>query len=188
MVDTDFHGHQVDDAPERVFHAEGQVQGQRAGVQTLHHARHRRLEVRAQAIHLVDERDARHVVAVGLLPDRLALGLNAADAAEDRHGAVQHPQRALDLGREIHVARRIDDVDLVVPPGAEGGCGHDGDAALALLLHVVHLGGAVVHVAGTVHTTGIIQDPLSRRRFTGVDMSHDPDIPDRFKCHLACHR
>ncbi len=63
----------------------------------------------------------------------------------------------------------------------------DGDAALALLLHVVHLGGAVIDVAGAVHATGIIQDPLSRRRLTGVDMSHDPDVPDRFECDFARH-
>ena len=34
--------------------------------------------------------------------------------AEDRDGAVEHAQGALDLDREVHVAGRVDDVDAVV--------------------------------------------------------------------------
>jgi len=83
------------------------------------------------------------------------------------------------------VAGGVDDVDPVVPPVAGGRGAGDGDTALALLLHVVHLGGAVVDLAGTVHATGIIQDTLSRRRLTGVDMSHDPDVPDPVEGDLA---
>ena len=66
-------------------------------------------EVGAHAVELVDEGDARHVVLVGLVPDRFALHLDAADGAEDADGAVEDAQGALDLGREIDVAGRVDD-------------------------------------------------------------------------------
>ena len=52
-------------------------------------------------------------VALGLAPDRLRLRLDTRHAAEHRDGAVEHAQRALDLDREVDVARGIDDVDAV---------------------------------------------------------------------------
>ena len=74
------------------------------------------VEVRAQAVHLVDEADARDVVLVGLAPHRLGLRLHAGDAVEHRDRAVEHAQRALDLDGEVDVAGGVDDVDAVVAP------------------------------------------------------------------------
>ena len=71
------------------------------------------LEVGADLVHLVDERDARNVVLVGLAPDGLALRLDAVAAVEHRDRAVEHAQAALDLDREVDVAGRVDDVDAV---------------------------------------------------------------------------
>ena len=51
------------------------------------------VEVGAGAVHLVDEADARDVVAVGLAPDRLGLRLDALDGVEDGDRAVEHTQR-----------------------------------------------------------------------------------------------
>ena len=73
--------------------------------QALVHRLDRVEEVGAHAVHLVDERDARDLVLVGLAPDGLGLGLDARDRVEDRDRAVEHAQRALDLGREVDVAR-----------------------------------------------------------------------------------
>jgi hypothetical protein len=75
---------------------------------------HAHLEVGPDLVHLVHERDAGDLVAVGLAPDRLALGLDAVAAVEHRHGAVEDAQRALDLDGEVHVAGRVDDVDAVL--------------------------------------------------------------------------
>ena len=76
------------------------------------------IEVGADAVHLVDEADARHVVLVGLAPDGLGLRLDAGDRVEHRDRAVEDAQRALDLDGEVDVAGRVDDVDLVVVPHA----------------------------------------------------------------------
>jgi hypothetical protein len=77
------------------------------------------------------------------------LRLHAGDAAQHHDGAVEHAQRPLDLDREVDVAGGVDDVDVVrldadlgraARPGAVGRGRLDGDAALALQLHRVHLG------------------------------------------------
>ena len=47
-------------------------------------------EVRTHDVHLVDVNHTRHVVLVGLTPDGLRLGLNAALCTKHGNGAVQH--------------------------------------------------------------------------------------------------
>ena len=46
----------------------------------------------AGPVHLVDERDPRHPVPVGLPPDRLALRFDAGHRVEHGDSAVEHPQ------------------------------------------------------------------------------------------------
>ena len=72
--------------------------------------------VRARAVELVDERDARHLVAAHLAVDGDRLRLHAGDAAQHQDRAVEHAQRALDLDGEVDVARGVDDVDVVPWP------------------------------------------------------------------------
>ena len=57
-------------------------------------------EVRANAVHLVDEADAGHAILVGLAPNGFRLRLHARTASKIAR-AVEHPQRALDFRREI---------------------------------------------------------------------------------------
>jgi hypothetical protein len=171
------HRHQVDHARERVLAAHRQLHRHRVGRQPLAHHRHRLVEVGAHPVHLVDEGDARDVVAVGLAPHRLALRLDPAHRAEQRHRAVQDSQRTLDLDREVDMARGVDDVDPVVAPGAGGGGRGDGDAALLFLLHPVHGGGAVVDLSDAVRLAGVEQYPLGGGGLPGIDVGHDADVP-----------
>ena len=145
------------------------------------------LEVRADAVHLVDVGDARHVVLVGLAPDGLGLRLYAGDGVEQRDCAVEHAQRALDLDGEVDVAGRVDDVDAVVRPLARGRRGRDRDAALLLLLHPVHRRRALVNLAHLVGAAGVVEDALGRRRLARVDVGHDPDVPGLLERELARH-
>ena len=100
-------------------------------------------------------------------------------------GAVEHAQGALDLGREVNVAGRVDDLEAVllavvgtagVLPEARGGGGRDGHAALLLLHHPVHRRGAVVHLADLVGFARVVEDALGRRRLARVDVGHDADV------------
>ena len=167
----------------------------------LHDGRHRveavadhldgALEVGADAVHLVDEAKARHVVLVRLPPDRLGLRLDAGDGVEDRDRAVEDAQRALDLDGEVDVAGRVDEVDPAVAPATGGRGGGDRDAALLLLDHPVHGRGALVHLADLVVAAGVEEDALGRRRLARVDMGHDPDVAGLGERELAgrkvCH-
>jgi hypothetical protein len=59
--------------------------------------------VGALAVELVDERDARDLVAAHLAVDRDRLRLHARHAAQHQDRAVEHAQRALDLDGEVDV-------------------------------------------------------------------------------------
>ena len=148
---------------------------------------HNGFEVRADAVHLVDEGDAGDAVLVGLAPHGLRLRLDAADGAENADRAVENAQRALHFDREVDVARGIDDVDADIAPDGGGGSRGDGDAALLLLDHPVHRRSAIVHFADLVGAAGVIEDALRRRGFTRVDVSHDPDVSRFFERYLTWH-
>ena len=57
-----------------------------------------------------------------------------------------------------------------------GGRGGDGDAALALLRHPVHLRLAVVDLADLVDAPGVEEEALADRRLAGVDVRDDADV------------
>ena len=135
-----------------------------------------RAEIGADAVHLVDEADARHVVLVGLAPDGLGLRLDAGHGIEHRDGAVQHAHGTLHLDGEVDVAGRVDDVDAVIAPEGGGGGRGDGDAAFLLLLHEVHGGGAVMDFADLMALARVIENALGRRRLAGIDMRGNADV------------
>ena len=173
------------------FHTAGtnwQVQHGWSCLKAVLHHLHRAVEVGADAVHLVDEAHARHVVLVGLAPHGLGLRLNASNRVEHGDGAVEYAQRALYFDGEVHVAGGVDDVDAVVVPDARGGSRGNGDTTLLLLGHVVHRGCTVVHLTDLVALACVIQDALGRRGLTSVDVSHDADIASALEWKFAlCH-
>ena len=187
LVDERLHAHQVDDAPELVFRANRQLNRDGVALQLAANLRQRLLEVRADAVHLVDEADARHAVLVGLAPHRLGLRLDTRHGVEHRDRAIEHAQRALDFNGEVDVARRVDDVDAVLFPETGRRRGGDGDAALLLLLHPVHDGRAFMHFTDLVGDAGVEQDAFGRRGLAGIDVRHDADVPRAFEWCRARH-
>ncbi len=154
IPDDRLHAHEVDDALEVFLGADGNLDRHGIGAQALLHLPIDLEEVGADTVHLVDEGEPRHAVLHGLAPDGLRLGLHAAHRVVHHARAVEHAHGALDLDGEVHVAGRVDDVDAVLGqalvhplPKAGRRRRSDGDAALALLLHPVHDGRAVVDLA-----------------------------------------
>ncbi len=174
------HGQQVDDAAKVLFRADRQAQRDGTGAEALADLADNAAEVSAGAVHLVDEGDARHLVAIGLTPHGLGLGLHAADRTEHRDRAIEDAQRALHFDGEVDVAGRVDDVDGPTLPLALGRRRRDRDAALLLLLHEVHGGSAVVNLADLVEAACEKQDALRRRGLTRINVSHDADIAEFF--------
>ncbi len=167
---------QVDDAPEVGLRADRQLDAHRVGAEAHPDAVHRRVEVGADAVHLVDEADPGHVVAVGLAPDGLRLGLDPGHGVEHGDGAVEDAEAALHLHGEVHVPGRIDDVDAMAAPFRSRRGRGDGDAALLLLDHPVHRRQALVHLAHLVDAAGVEEDALGGRGLARVDVGHDPDV------------
>ena len=179
------HGDEVDDALVVALGPDGELDDGRRGVEAVLDHRDGAEEVGADAVHLVDEADAGHPVLVGLAPDGLGLGLHAGDGVEHRDGAVEDAQRALHLDGEVDVTGGVDDVDAMVVPGTGRGSRGDGDAALLLLHHPVHLGRALVDLADLVGLAGVVEDPLGRGGLARVDVGHDPDVPGSLEGELT---
>ena len=107
---------------------------------------------------------------------------------------IEHAQGTLHLDGEVDVPGGVEDVDAMLGEGlvhalpeAGGGGGGDGDAALLFLLHVVHHGRAVMHLADLVRDAGVEQDALGRRRLPRVDVRGDADVPIALDGRRACH-
>jgi hypothetical protein len=139
------------------------------------------VEVGAGAVHLVDEREARHAVLVGLAPHGLGLRLHAADGAHTNTApSSTRSERSTSMVKSTcpgvsMMLKRCSGTGLVHALPEAGGRGRgDGDAALLLLLHPVHGGGAVVHFADLVIDAGVEQDALGRRGLAGIDVAMMP--------------
>ena len=167
--------------------ANGDLYGHRMGPQALDYHLDAVPEGRARAVHLVYKTNARHVVAVSLAPDRLRLRLDARYAVEYHDAAVEHAQRALDLDREVYVARCIYDIDAVVLPLGCGSGGGDGDATLALLLHPVHGSRTLMHFTDLVNTSGVVQNTLGSGGLPRVNVGNNAYVPGLFQRKRSGH-
>jgi len=181
------HRHQIDDALELVLGSDGKLDRHRAALQAVDDGIDGAKEIRAHAVHFIDEADARDNVFVGLTPHSFRLGLHAGHGVKHRHCAVEHAQAALHFSGEIDVSGRIDDIDVAVAPLASCRGGGDGDAPLLLLLHPVHYGGAFMHFTNLVCAAGVIKDALGRGGLTGINVGHDPDVAHLLEWCCSCH-
>ena len=178
------HGNEVDEAPELRLRAHGDLRRDGVGAKALLHGLDGVEEVGADAVILVDERDARNVVVGSLTPNGLGLRLDASNGVEHGHGTVEDAKATLDLGRKVNVARGVDDLDDVIAPEARGGSGRNGYAALLLLDHPVHGRRSVVHLTDLVGLARVVEDALGSGGLTSVNMGHDADIAQVFKLVL----
>ena len=177
VPDDGLHVDQVDDAPELVFLPDWNLDRYGFGIKALADGIDGVLEISTHFVDLVNEANSRDAVFIRLPPYFFRLRLYAMNGVKHRDGAVKHAERALDLGREIDVAGRINNIDANIAPGAGGRSGRNRDAALLLLLHPVHCGRAFVDLSDAVRSARIEQDALRRSGLTGIDVRHDADVP-----------
>src|ERR1700694_4421634 len=116
----------VDDALELLLAADRQLDRDGVRPQPLADRLPGREEVGAHPVHLVDEGDWGHLVAIGLPPDGFRLGLDPGDGVENGDRAVEDAQAPLDLDGEVYVPGCVDDVDPVAAPVRPGGRRGDG--------------------------------------------------------------
>ena len=182
------HLDEVDDTLERLRRADRDNDRNRVRAELVLHLLHDAVEVRADAVHLVDERDLRHLVLLGLAPHLLGLRLHAADRAVESHGAVENAERTLHLSREVDVSGSVDQRQAVVAPLNACRGGLDRDAALLLLHHEVHRRGAVMHLADLVVLARVVENALRRGGLATVDVGHDAEVSHVIERNVAlCH-
>jgi len=133
-------------------------------------------DVGARAVDLVDEQQGGDPLALERAHEDPGLGLHPLDGREDQNRAVEHPERALDLGDEVRVAGGVDDVDGDVVDLQRDDGGLDGDAAPSFDGEAVGAGGAGVDRAGLVDDPCEVQEPLGQGGLTGVDVGEDAQI------------
>ena len=117
---------------------------------------------------------------------REGLRLDSLGGVDDQERAFAGGERARNLVGKIHVARCVDEVELIDLPVLCGvhhadGMGLDGNAAFALevhgikdlLLHLAHCQGA-----------GQFQQAIGQRRFSVVDVRDDREVADVSGVHF----
>ncbi len=137
---------------------------------------HDAVRIGAGPVDLVDEDQGRDVEPLQGAEEQRRLRLDALDRRDDEDRAIEHAEDALDLGDEVGVAGRVDEVDREVADEERGDRGPDGDAAFALEVERVGLGGAGVDAADVVDRAGGEEESLGEGGLTGVDVGEDAEI------------
>src|SRR6266566_288838 len=144
-------------------------------------------EVSTDTVHFINETDTGDIIFIGLTPDCFGLWFNTSDGIEDNNPTVEDAQRTFDLGRKVHVAGGIDNVDAVIKPETCSSGRGNRDAALLLLGHPVHSSSPFMHLTHTVNFLSVEEDTLSRGGFTSINMSDDTNITSFFERIFSCH-
>ena len=108
------------------------------------------------------------------------LRLHTLRGVHDEHRALARGERAGDLVVEVHMARRVDEIERVGFAvfgliGQADGARLDGDAALALKIHIVK--DLLGHFA-LLHRAAQLDEPVGQRGFAVVNVRDDGEIPD----------
>ena len=131
-------------------------------------------------VDLVDDGDDLEVVLDREVGVGERLRLDPLRGVDDEDGALARLERARDLVREVHVPRRVDEVELVALPVDAHRLCLDRDPALALELHRVEQ--LVAHLA---LGDGLrqLEDPVRERRLPVVDVGDDREVADPALVH-----
>ena len=134
----------------------------------------------AGQVELVEHRDELEAVLDREVRVRDGLRLDALRRVDDEQRALARGERAADLVREVDVAGRVDEVQLVGLAVARlvqdaHGLRLDRDPALALEVHrVEHLRAHRARVDGLRH----LEDAIGQRRLAVVDVGDDREVAD----------
>jgi hypothetical protein len=166
---------EVDVAAERVRGADRDVQRRDLGPERLAQGVERRARVGVLAVALVEHETRRRVGRAAHADRRLEPGLDAARRVHHEQRRVGRVEALDHLGREVRVARRVDDGDLVLAVLERADREAERLVALLLLGLVVEVGGPVVHPALARDRAGTKEDLFRERRLaaTGVAREHD---------------
>ena len=140
------------------------------------------VDVRRQQVDLVDDGDDRQVVLHGQVQVGDRLGLHSLGGVDEQQHPFAGGQRPGDLVGEIHVARRVDEVEDVIlavlcAVGQGDGLALDRDPPLALDVHVVE---DLIPEVARVGDPCVLDQAVGEGRFAVVDVGDDAEVADVF--------
>src|SRR5436190_1736622 len=106
----------------------------------------------------------------------MASSFSARSSASPARWAVSSGPSGTTVAARPRMSRRIDEVDREVAHEERGDRGPDRDAAFALELERVGLGGSGVDAADAIDGACGVEQALAEGGLTGVDVSEDSEI------------
>ena len=133
----------------------------------------------AGQVDFIDDGDEFQIRVDGLVEVGHGLGFDALGGVDHQHGPLAGGQGPADFVVKVHVAGGVDEVQLVglaVPHVVHRhGGGLDGDAPLALQIHVVE--GLLARIA-FIHHPGALQHAVGQGGLAVVDVRDDAEVAD----------
>ena len=134
---------------------------------------------RVGTVDLVDDDDRLEAERERLAGDELGLRHRAFGGVDEQDHAIDHRQDALDLGAEIGVAGRVDDVDVRSLPLDRGALRENGDAAL--FFEVVRIHRALFDALVVAEGAGLAEKLVDERGLAMIDVRNDRHVA---KAHI----
>ena len=139
---------------------------------------HDHVRLRRRQVDLIDDRHDHEIRPEREVDVGERLGLDPLGGVDDEDGALAGLEAVAHLVGEIHVARRVDEVESVDQPVQRdilepNGARLDGDSLLALEIHrVEHL----AHHLPRVDRVGLLEQAVRERRLAVVDVRDDREV------------
>ena len=178
IVRDDLHvqGQKVDDTLEGCLLANRQLHGHDAIAEAHAQLLDDLTEVGVLAVHLVDEESARQLGFLCITPCLLRLDFDARGRRNHDEGAVGRRQGILDLADEVRIARRVDEIDLIVTPFAGGELQVNRHAAALFLRLTVEDTRVLFHAAEALDRARIEEAGIEQARLARLAMADDGNI------------
>ena len=132
------------------------------------------------AVDLVDDDDGLKAQRERLAGDELGLRHRPFGGVDEQDHAVDHRQDALDLGAEIGVAGRVDDIDVgcrsVMRPFDRRAFGEDRDSTL--FFEVVRIHRPLFDALVVAEGAGLAEELVDKRRLAVIDVGDDRHVAE----------
>jgi hypothetical protein len=178
---------QVDDAAERALAADRDCDRRHRRAQVAPDLLEAAVEVRALAVHLVDEDGHRQVAARGAAPQGLGPHLHPVGRAHHADHPVADRQGVGRVTHEVRAARHIDEGQTLAAIIGAGDPRRDRALALQLLRLDVEAGVARVHRPEPRGRLGVEQDGFPERRGAVPTVADQGDVA-YVACGIGLHR
>ncbi len=172
------HGDEVDDAAEALLLADRGLHGHAGPAELLLELVHDAAAVGALAVHAVDDDESGEPEVLAGLPGLFGLDLDARDRVDDDERRVRGAQAAEHLRDEDSVARRVDQVDLLLLPLERRDREPDRDLPVDLLGVEVCRRVAFLDAAEPRRGAGLVEQRGDERRLSDAVVPHDGDVVD----------